>query len=324
MEPSLKSKALASDGASNGAAPNGAACLVDLILCEGEGGGKELSEDLSTRWIRALDMRHGGAHRDWAAMVRCSREFVDTATNIGERIINDAQSSDPCFRPKNLGGIAGGEKFIEKNILFKYANPLGGPYCESFELAAKAAGHDMKGACAFLQYGVEEGLTVALQALIDYSGYRLQAMLLLPLSDDSLKVGTGNACSTLPKADPEANAKMRRVAEKLHLAPHKIRSFAQKKKNKKANKKEGVELHFGCDVECHQGTDGRFYVLDTARTFPAECPATTTFDPSSPGKRLGHLPMAPDDLSIFWRLARPELLAHWAAHRYMDNSYICM
>jgi len=38
-----------------------------------------------------------------------------------------------------------------------------------------------------------------------------------------------------------------------------------------------VRLHFGADVEGHRGKDGKLYVLDTARTFPAECFLTTTY-----------------------------------------------
>ena len=65
------------------------------------------------------------------------------------------------------------------------ADPDGGPYLDSFERSQKAAAHDLKGATAFLQYAKDEAggllLVVALQALIDFAGYRLQAMLILPL-----------------------------------------------------------------------------------------------------------------------------------------------
>ena len=125
---------------------------------------------------------------------------------------------------------------------------------DSFERSQKAAAHDLKGATAFLQYAQGNGLVVALQALIDFAGYRLQAMLVLPL--DRHVVGSADACHTPPHAEEEACEKFKMVADNLGLAEHEIKVG-----------EETVRLHFGADVEGHQGTDGKkIYVLDTART----------------------------------------------------------
>ena len=129
---------------------------------------------------------------------------------------------------------------------------------DSFERSQKAAAHDLKGATAFLQYAKPFGLVVALQALIDFAGYRLQAMLVLPL--ERHVVGSGDACDTLPKgngslSEKEACVAFEMVADHLGLAEHEIRVG-----------EETVRLHFGADVEGHRGTDGKLYVLDTART----------------------------------------------------------
>ena len=136
-------------------------------------------------------------------------------------------------------------------------DPDGGPYLDSFERSQKAAAHDLKGATAFLQYAKDEAgelmLVVALQALIDFAGYRLQAMLVLPL--ETQVVGSGDACDTLPKAEEAACEKFKIVADHLGLAEHDIKVG-----------EEAVRLHFGADVEGHLGTDGKTYVLDTART----------------------------------------------------------
>ena len=135
-----------------------------------------------------------------------------------------------------------------------FADPEGGPYLDSFERSQKAAAHDLKGATAFLQYAKEAGgLVVALQALIDFAGYRLQAMLILPL--ETHVVGSGDACDTLPKAEEEACGKFKIVADHLGLAEHDIKVG-----------EDAVRLHFGADVEGHKGADGKIYVLDTART----------------------------------------------------------
>ena len=133
---------------------------------------------------------------------------------------------------------------------------------DSFERSQKAAAHDLKGATAFLQYAKDEAgelmLVVALQALIDFAGYRLQAMLVLPLKTQV--VGSGDACVTLPKGngsllEKEACGKFKIVADHLGLAEHEIRVG-----------EDAVRLNFGADVEGHRGTDGKIYVLDTART----------------------------------------------------------
>jgi hypothetical protein len=51
------------------------------------------------------------------------KEFVHTAANLCQRIIEDKVSMGDlrCFLPRNMGGIAGGKKFIEKGILIKFA-----------------------------------------------------------------------------------------------------------------------------------------------------------------------------------------------------------
>jgi hypothetical protein len=135
----------------------------------------------------------------------------------------------------------------------QFADPDGGPYNNSFELSQKAAAHDLRGATAFLQHGRKAGLVASLQTLIDFAGFRLQAMQLLPLDSDSHVVGTCDACETLPFADPDTCKQFGYVADQLGLAEHNITVGG-----------ESVKLHFGADVEGHRGKDGKVYVLDTA------------------------------------------------------------
>ncbi|CAN0549238.1 unnamed protein product, partial [Ectocarpus sp. 8 AP-2014] len=49
------------------------------------------------------------------------------------------------IRPKRLGGLAGGKKYLWRGILFKLADGSQGPYGGSDEAAAKAAGHELRG-----------------------------------------------------------------------------------------------------------------------------------------------------------------------------------
>eukprot|EP00947_MAST-08B_sp_MAST-8B-sp1_P000655 g655.t1 len=79
-------------------------------------------------------------------LTKVSNTFVERARAIGMIIISDhfKPVEQRIFKPKSMGGIAGGTKYTEDGILFKLANPdgEGSPYGESFELANKAAGLD--------------------------------------------------------------------------------------------------------------------------------------------------------------------------------------
>ena len=83
---------------------------------------------------------------DHVLMVRTSGEFINRVTSIGEIIIRDHFKAlcDRIFKPADLGGIAGGTKYIVDGLLFKFADPAEGPYLGSYELANKATGHDLR------------------------------------------------------------------------------------------------------------------------------------------------------------------------------------
>ena len=188
--------------------------------------------------------------KDWNGMTLCGGVFTHTSSTYGPRIIEGRFDT-----AKKMQGVvrAGGCKFVVGNILFKFADPMGGPYNSSFELAQKAAAHDLRGATAFAQYGLDGGVFASLQTIIDYGGFRLQAMQMLPIDGSSLVIGSGDACDTLPMADPDACKHFKTIADKLGLAEHEI-----------TVRGETARLHFGADVEGHRGTDGKLYVLDTA------------------------------------------------------------
>jgi hypothetical protein len=223
-------------------------------------------------WTAAVEKK------DWAGMKMCGGVFTHASSTYGQCIIEGRVDTGDMqvFTAKKMGGIAGGKKFVVKNILFKFADPMGGPYNNSFELSQKAAAHDLRGATAFLHYQEDldshRCVSVSLQTLIDFAGFRLQAMQMLPIDGSTLIIGTGDACESLPHADPEACTHFKKVADNLGLAEHEIKVVH---KDEQGN--QTARLHFGADVEGHRGKDGKLYVLDTARTFPSECFLTTTY-----------------------------------------------
>ena len=284
------------------------------------------------------------------------------------------------------------------DLLFKFAYPAeDSPYLGSYELAGKAAGHDLRGAISiFHAIGAvkaddrmsDPNLNISLMAIVDALGFRVQVMTLLDLEQGSLKVGSSDACRSVPHGNLDnverpVNKDMCTVARRIGLAVHEIKS----------KDGETVQLGFGADVEAHLDKHGNGRVLDTARVFPPEDYMTTTWKkvekagnvllstelskgrvvmaargkkrilrrgtvvrPSTKKGKEGQwvvkfdkdkksfatpiteiysievvkvsriknvseafLPSAPNNLSIFWRLLRPELLSMLKDWNYDDG-----
>jgi len=159
-------------------------------------------------------------------------------------------------------------------------------------------------------------------------------MTLLDFDKGSLKVGTSDACDTVPHGNLDdteraVNSSMKKLATRIGLAVHEIRVDGNT-----------VLLGFGADVEAHLDRHGIGRVLDTARVFPPEAYSVTSARTFKAGKNKGKkrmamcfphcpakdlkgkekkkactcaptrelLPSVLGNVSIYWRLLRPELL----------------
>lgn len=69
----------------------------------------------------------------------------------------------------------------------------------------KAAAHELK---SVIRYYGNDGIHVPLMALIDYRGWRLIAMSILPLGKDTLVYGSNDAGTTVFASLPEYNKKV--------------------------------------------------------------------------------------------------------------------
>lgn len=159
-----------------------------------------------------------------------------------------------------MGGTAGGVKYVQKGILFKLADGHSPIYGNSDEAAAKAMGHELKSVNSYFRCGIRD-LHVALQAVIDYRGFRILAQAVLPIDTTTLVLGSSDAGRTM-QGDMSSGAKLlwsklKFAANELNLAEHTYND---------------VTIHTACDVEGHVGHDGRCYIIDLARTFPPESP----------------------------------------------------
>jgi len=102
-----------------------------------------------------------------------------------------------CLHSVDLGGHAGGEKYLYHGICFKFATDWKSLY-QGDQYAAKSAGmflhmhfdsrtrpnhsfpgHELKSLMRF--YGLVPSLCVPLMSLIDFRGFRLVAMSILPI-----------------------------------------------------------------------------------------------------------------------------------------------
>ena len=196
-------------------------------------------------------------------------DFLTSIKTYGRLIISERYLTfeEKTIKPKDLGGAAGGVKYLVNNILFKFAvdNGLYG----SDYAAMKVAGHELKGLQHYLSCDIPE-LCFPMIGLVDFLGFRLIAITLLPLGKNSMLYGTADAGKTIHD-NPKLCGMMATAAQKLNLAPHICGS-------------SGTLLSSAADIEGHIGTDNRYYLLDFSRSMPP-----TTPDQSIPQSHLFRL-----------------------------------
>ena len=224
----------------------------------------ELSEDTRDERIRKLLLLNG-IDRDFCA---CARRYAET-------IINEyfLHAKDKSMYPSgDVGGHAGGEKYVFRGILFKLADGDVGPWHGSDEAAAKAAGHDLRGNMAYYaacrEAGVDREVRFPLIALVDYKGFRMTAQALLPLrkgDDATIRIGTADGGKTVHDGslDREFYRTVKRVSEHMGLKEHNAGLVPRNLK----------KVPMTCDMEGHVGLDRRRYLLDFARYMPPEHPS---------------------------------------------------
>ena len=206
------------------------------------------------------------------------RDFIYTAKTYGRIIINELclPYEHKSVKPKEVGGIAGGTKYIAQGILFKLVVDERKLY-HGDHWAMKAASAELKGVMSYGNCKIPN-LVTPLMALIDYRGFRLIAISLVNIDKTSLVYGSSDAGKTVAADDPVVNAKMKEAALKLNLKGHYVKDKL---------------LYSAVDVEVHRHKELKdiYYVIDCARVMPPEAPSKTA--------RIG---------SHLYNLLRPELV----------------
>ncbi|PRP77954.1 hypothetical protein PROFUN_08488 [Planoprotostelium fungivorum] len=221
-----------------------------------------------------------------------AQEFADTASIYAKIIISESELpvEEKTIQPIDIGGIAGGTKYRVQNILFKFAfdtiivdEPrlwMYGGHRADHRAAMKAAKNELKGLEMHSSRYVE-GLHYPLMTIVDYKGYRLIAMPVLPIDKGTICYGSDDGGMHVHNSDEELREKMELAGKRSNLCGHVT----------------GVthpEVIYGPgDIEGHRGHDGRLYVVDFGRVLPPEYPK---------------LRLHPNNRSIFSELIRPELV----------------
>ena len=248
---------------------------------------------------RALD------HQDVIAISHISTDFAEIARLYAKLIISEMHLPPAArtLQPVNIGGTAGGDKFIARGILFKLVTdpvidlPNGrrvwiyGSTKPRIDLASKSAAAELRGANAYSSAfcrlsRVETQVRVPLQVMVDYAGHRVLCMPILPIKGETTLLYGGDPRLLKLGLSGDAKAARQRVdaaADLIHLAPH------------QTPLSRGQTIRIAADNEVHRGFDGRVYILDMARSLPPQHP-------------MGAPHLLSDKQSFLYRFFRAEYL----------------
>lgn len=178
------------------------------------------------------------------ALIGLAEDFLYSATAYGKIIISEVYLEDKkkTIRPTNIGGVAGGSKYIVHNILFKFALDTEGLYGKNDEGAAKVAAHELRGLQAYANCNLNQ-ICLPLMALVDYRGFRLIAISILPISKSTLIYGSHDGGNSIYAEDESFNSYMKKAGEILNVKPH---MAGLDPKNRKL-------LYSAADIEGHLG-----------------------------------------------------------------------
>ncbi|KAL7712534.1 Clu domain-containing protein [Entamoeba marina] len=213
-------------------------------------------------------------------LVSFYNDFLRTAEMYGKIIISEMflPTEEKTIKPITTSN-SNSERYIVRGIFFKITVNKVGIYQDD-EDAAKAAGHQLKGLQGFYNARIS-GLHLPLAALIDFQGYRLFAISVLPIRSTTLCYGSRDG-NTVIISNLEVSEKMEQAAKILNIKGHSIQN----------------KLIYGpADVEVYEGLDGRYYLCDCARLFPCEAPPQDF-------KKRNYF----DKSSYLYRLLRPEFI----------------
>lgn len=218
----------------------------------------------------------------YAGIVDLVSDFVHTAQLYGQIIISELSfpTEVKTVMPINIGGQAGGTKYKTHGILFKFALDTGGLYGSDTN-AMKVAAHEWRGLNCFHCANIRR-IRLPLMCLVDYRGYRIVAISMLPIDSNTLVYGSDSGGVRVANYDPKFAKLMKKAAKVINLKEHLTL--------------DGKTKLFGpTDIEGHKDhRSGEYFLVDYARTMP-------------PQGKIGEYKLDPTRRHLF-ELLRPELV----------------
>jgi tetratricopeptide (TPR) repeat protein len=241
-------------------------------------------------------------------MATLAKEFAEASERLCRTIVEEMFAVQRTVAPRNIGGLAGGPKFVEGGIFVKlscdWKNIYGGD-----SWAIKSASQELLAVETYLDLRVK-GLHFPLVALVLYRGHALLCQSILPISPQTLQHGSHNAGQTVLNESPALENRLKVACDLLRLAPHNVSA---------RNKTHSRMLYTAADMEGHLGADGRFYLLDCSRAFPPTAPRVGEpasrflarhMRPEAVKKWSGGPPLSADAFSNFKSTSVEEMRKH--------------
>eukprot|EP01129_Flabellula_baltica_P016706 TRINITY_DN9040_c0_g1_i1.p1 TRINITY_DN9040_c0_g1~~TRINITY_DN9040_c0_g1_i1.p1 ORF type:complete len:1267 (-),score=259.51 TRINITY_DN9040_c0_g1_i1:9-3788(-) len=212
---------------------------------------------------------------DTQSTVALEKDFNSTVETLSRTIILEKNTPNylKSIKLVNVGGIAGGDKYIVHGILFKFASDkeiypgtwlYGGHQRNDFD-ASKALNNDISALRALYSLQKPEScIRIPLMSTYSYLGSVLCAVSLLPI--EGIVYGTANAGKTIysEPEDMKLMEELEAIRGKFNLRPHWV-SDGEKVLHK---------MIFAADVEIHRSSskEDSYYLLDLGRFFPTNNP----------------------------------------------------
>eukprot|EP01117_Protostelium_nocturnum_P011778 TRINITY_DN4294_c0_g1_i2.p1 TRINITY_DN4294_c0_g1~~TRINITY_DN4294_c0_g1_i2.p1 ORF type:complete len:1562 (-),score=510.85 TRINITY_DN4294_c0_g1_i2:353-5038(-) len=225
-------------------------------------------------------------HRE-KAVESLTQKFSSLAIPIAKQIVMEMnlKPEERTYKPANVGGIAGGIKYITKQMFFKVAvdNTKDQKLFGGDEFSQKTASHELLSMNRLISCHIP-GLHFPLMILVSCYGHRVLCVSKLPIDGDTLIHGSSNGGAVIHSSQ-EIEKRIKTACQMLNLREHYVIERSTKEKKL---------IRGPVDLEGHLGRDGRFYIVDTARLFP-------------PTTRLPNIRGA-----YMFKLMRPELVKKYA------------
>jgi hypothetical protein len=226
-------------------------------------GDQQSEYDWNTQFAEAIDhigkLTHNSHFderlRAYERLAQLAADFNYTVRTYARIIISEVYlpKDQKTIKPLEIGGIVGGDKYVVHRILFKFAVDSKSLYGGD-EHAAKVAAHDLK-SLVHIYNCWERGVCFPMMTLVDYRGFRIVGMPLLPINGTETLVHGSNDAGRTIRTCQYLEPRLRSIGEKLNLKSHQVGV-------------EGFIFHTPVDLEGHLGIDGNYYLVDFSRLFP--------------------------------------------------------